>query len=119
MKIMIQRALQAVNVDIYWELQLTCRCSRRFAIGIIAAFVPIGWCLCFAFCTVLRRRKNWEGGQMLWCDQSACIWAMVVEDRRQIEERGWGRGLVFAERGEGVEGWRGVDGSRQVHFARV
>jgi hypothetical protein len=42
---------------------------------------------------------------------------MVVEDGCFAEEGAWGGGLVFGERGEGVEGWRGVDGGRELHLA--
>lgn len=41
---------------------------------------------------------------------------MVVKDGCFAEEGAWGGGLVFGERGEVVEGWRGMDGSRKLHL---
>lgn len=52
---------------------------------------------------------------MLGRNQGARIGAMVVEDGCFAEEGARGGGLVFCERGEGVEGWRGVDGGRELH----
>lgn len=42
---------------------------------------------------------------------------MVVEDGCFAEEGTRRARLVFGERGEVVEGWRGVDGSRELHLA--